>query len=331
MREIQLCGIGNALVDVVVHVPDRVLRLLNLENEKGTMRLISPQEQEEILRQVSECPQVTAAGGSVANSTFLFASLGGQAAFFCSTGADDYGEIYRKEFEKASVRFLSPISNTGSTGACVSVISEDAERTMRTSLGLSAEFGPKHINDEIFNKTEWLFCEGFVMLNSEVGRKACFDAMVKARKAGTKRAITCSEPIVISILGDEFKNAVFSSDLVFANEEESQALSSTSSLEEARRFLFEKLPNVVITAGEKGAFYKCGDIQGHAPSVPSKLVDQTGAGDAFAGSFLWGITHGYSPAESAKIGNFYAHKVISDNGARLKGDARKMLAEALSY
>ena len=329
MKEIQLCGIGNALVDVVIHVTDNKLKSLGLENEKGTMRLISSSEQETLLQQLSDHPKVTDAGGSVANSTFLFASLGGSAGFFCCTGADQFGDYYRKEFEKASVNFLSPINNEGATGVCVSIISEDAERTMRTSLGLSAEFGPKHINKDVLSKTEWLFNEGFVMLNSEIGRDACFDAMESAKLVGAKVAITCSEPIVISILGDAFRNAAFSADLVFANEEEAQALSSTSSLEHAKKFLFDKIPNVVITAGEKGAFFKFNGIEGHAPAIQSKLVDLTGAGDAFAGAFLWGITHGHSPFDSAAIGNFFAHKIISENGARLKGDAKTMLREFL--
>jgi len=329
MRKIQLCGIGNALVDVVIHVTDSELKALGLENEKGTMRLISTSEQELLLQKLSSHKKITDAGGSVANSTFLFASLGGTAGFFCSTGEDEYGDYYRKEFEKASVNFLSPINNQGATGICVSIISEDAERTMRTSLGLSAEFGPKHINKEVLNQTEWLFSEGFVMLNSDVGRDACFDAIETAKSVGTKVAITCSEPIVISILGDAFRNAAFNADLVFANEEEAQALSSTTSLEQAKKFLFEKIPNVVITAGEKGAFFKFNGTEGHAPAISSKLVDLTGAGDAFAGAFLWGITNGHSPMEAATIGNFFAHKIITENGARLKGDAKALLREFL--
>jgi sugar/nucleoside kinase (ribokinase family) len=133
-------------------------------------------------------------------------------------------------------------------------------------------------------------------------------------------AITCSEAWVVKSFSDDLWRALGQAHLVFANEEESYALSGAVDVVEAGRKLKDKFPHVIITAGPKGAYIWWEGSEIHVDAYPCEPRDLTGAGDMFAGSFLYGITHGYSPAESAKRACFLAREVIVQVGARLTGD-----------
>src|SRR5262245_17249993 len=174
-REFQLCGLGNAIVDIFLEVSDAEFQQLGFE--RGTMRLVDLAEQKTLLERYRKHEPKLVSGGSVANSTIAFSQLGGDAAFIGCVGDDRYGLFYSGEFEELGIDIGNPIIVNEATGTCVCVITPDAERTMRTCLAVSSHLAAKHVDEERIKKSDWLFIEGYVFANPETGQTAIREAI----------------------------------------------------------------------------------------------------------------------------------------------------------
>jgi sugar/nucleoside kinase (ribokinase family) len=321
MKTLDVTGIGNGLVDIFADIAQADFDSLGFE--KGTMRLVSSEEQHGLLERFAERRPAMCSGGSVANSMIAVAQLGGKSAICCRVADDQYGRFYRDECAQLGVRFPVALSSAGSTGTCVSLITPDAERTMRTSLGVSLELAPSHIDRSVIRESQWVFIEGYVFSNSDSGRETISEVLSMAKAEGTKVAVTCSDAWIVSGFGEPLQKALESTSLLFANEEESAALAGASDVLSAGRVLKDRFPYVVLTAGARGAYLWWEGEEFHVPAFACTPRDLTGAGDMFAGAFLYGMTHGLSPSDAAHRACFLASKVISQIGARLTGDIKK--------
>jgi sugar/nucleoside kinase (ribokinase family) len=174
-----------------------------------------------------------------------------------------------------------------------------------------------------------LFIEGYVFANPETGQRAIREAIQIAKDNGTKVALTCSDAFIPEVFGDAFRQALADSDLLFCNAPESVAVTQAENSADAFQKLKDLVPHCVVTDGPHGAFVRFGGEEVHVPAVKSEPKDLTGAGDMFAGAFLYGITHGYSPRLAAQGANFLCHKVITQVGARLQHGAREYWSSAV--
>lgn len=326
MKSINVCGVGNGIVDIFLEVSEEDFAKLGIE--KGTMHLVTPEEQQELLASFHGVG--LSSGGSAANSIIALSQLGGTGSFCCCLGNDEYGKHYKQEFEELQIKILSPLIEGGATGTSVILVTPDAERTMRTSLGIANSFEDGQIKEELIASAEWLFIEGYLLANPEGSGKALHTAVEYAKKHGTKIAFTCSEAWVVQSFESELRGIVSDCDLVFCNETEAKALAGTDDTKKALEVLSGYKCNTVVTLGGQGAYVSYDSFQGHIPAFSCSPVDVTGAGDMFAGSFLYGITHGYSPEFSAKGACFLASKVISQVGARMNADLQALWKEANS-
>ncbi len=325
MKLYDVYGIGNGIVDILLEVTDEDFASLGLE--KATMRLVEAEEQKALIDSFHDRHPVLASGGSVANSVITLSQLGGKSAFACSLGDDRYGLHYKSEFDQLGIELGNPLTVDEVTGTCAVLITPDAERTMRTCLGVSSALGASHIDKTIIEQSKWIFIEGYVFSNPEHGQEAIRTAVQYAKACDTKIAITFSEAFIVEVFGDALREAVEQADLIFANESEAMAYTSTSSGEEAFAKLAEIVPNCVVTLGERGCLVRFDGFEGHVPAAECKPIDLTGAGDAFAGSFLFGITHGIDPQTAAQGANYISSKVISHIGARLHSGVRTFWEE----
>ncbi len=327
MKSIDVSGIGNGIVDVFADVSEQQFAPLGFD--KGTMRLVETAEQKQLLGALSSGKPALVSGGSVANSTIIISQLGGKSALYCCLADDDFGRFYREECISLGMKVPVPLASRGSTGTCVVLVTPDAERTMRTSLGASLDLSDRHIDPAAIAESKWVFIEGYVFSNSDAGRSAIREAIKVARESKTKVAVTCSDAWIVSGFGTHLDEALKQSDLLFANEEEAAALAGGErDIAKAGRILKDRVPHVVLTAGARGAHIWWEGEEFHVPAFPCEPRDLTGAGDAFAGGFLYGINHGLTPVEAARKACFLAHNVIIQVGARLKGDVRKLWASA---
>ena len=321
-KSIQLTGICNPLVDILLRIEDDTLNFL--EAEKGTMRLVDNAEQAALLKKLNLTDAKICSGGSVANSIVSFAELGGTAGLIGALGADTFGGLFTSEIDKNNISLGAKPREGATTGTCISLITPDSERTLRTHLGEAAELDPEHVNHELIQNSEWLFIEGFPLINGDKGRSAIRDAVETAKKFNTKIAVTCSEPIVVALAGDDLRAALSASSLLFANEEEAKALSQQNNITDAFNSLSNQYPGVVVTAGPAGSHVFWNGKKSLIPAFKSTPIDLTGAGDMFAAGFLFGIISGLSADESARRGSFLAKQVIEQIGARLSQDLKKL-------
>ena len=328
MKEFQICGLGNAIVDIFLEISEAEFAELGFE--RGGMRLVDQADQKKLLEQYQKHEPKLVSGGSVANSTIAFSQLGGQAAFIGCVGDDRYGLFYSNEFEELGIDIGNPIIVNEETGTCLCIITPDAERTMRTCLAVSSHLAARHVDPDRVKKSEWLFIEGYVFANPETGQTAIREAIKIAKANGTKVAITCSDAFVVNVFGDALRDALKQTDLFFCNETEACAVTGATTAEDAFKKLNGSIPSVVVTNGPHGAYVRHGGVTTHVPAFPSEPKDLTGAGDMFAGSFLYGITHGVSPDKAARAAAFLSHKVISQVGARLHHGTRNYWNECLS-
>src|SRR4051812_35147886 len=152
-KEFDVCGLGNALVDILLELTDE--EFAPLAFEKGTMRLVEPAEQKLLLGTFGDHEPRLVSGGSVANSIIACSQLGGRGAFIGCVGDDRYGLHYTDEFQQLAIDFCTQPLVGETTGTCVSIITPDAERTMRTSLAVSSHLAARHVDADRIRASEW--------------------------------------------------------------------------------------------------------------------------------------------------------------------------------
>jgi sugar/nucleoside kinase (ribokinase family) len=329
MKRYDICGLGNAIVDIFLQVQDDEFNALGYE--RGTMRLVELDDQKTLLNRFAKGTHELqlVSGGSVANSVIAASQLGAQGAFIGCVGDDRYGLHYAEEFQDLRIHMGNPVIVGENTGTCVAIITPDAERTMRTCLGISSHLSDRHIDEDRIAQSTWLFIEGYVFANPQTGQHAIRKAIEVAKKHGTKIAVTCSEQFIPAVFGDAFGEALKATDLLFCNAPESLAITGKENTTDAFAALKEIVPNCVLTDGAQGAYVRYQGQESHVPAYACHPKDLTGAGDMFAGAFLFGITHGYDAAIAARGANYLCSKVISQIGARLQDDAVALWREAL--
>jgi sugar/nucleoside kinase (ribokinase family) len=330
MKQFNVCGLGNAVVDIFLELDDAAFDSLGFE--KGTMRLVELDEQQALLDKFHDGAHDLrlVSGGSVANSVIAATQLGGTGAFIGCVGDDRYGLHYAEEFEQLKIDMGNPVLVGERTGTCLAIITSDAERTMRTCLAVSSQLAARHVDRRRIEASEWLFIEGYVFANPETGQHAIREAIQIAKECGTKVALTCSDGFIPEVFGDVFREALADSDLLFCNAPESVAVTGAEDSRAAFAKLADMVPACVVTDGPHGAFVRYGGEEFHTPAVESAPKDLTGAGDMFAGSFLYGITNGFSAKQAAVGANFLCHKVITQVGARLQSGAPQFWSQAVS-
>jgi sugar/nucleoside kinase (ribokinase family) len=326
MKPYHLCGLGNAIVDIFVEVSDEEFATLGYE--RGSMRLVELAEQQMLLERFKDREPRLVSGGSVANSVIAFSQLGGAAAFIGCVGDDRYGLFYAGEFEELDIDIGNPVIVGQATGTCVALITPDAERTMRTCLAVSSHLAARHVDAARIKDSEWLFIEGYVFANP-TGQTAIREAIRIAKQHDVKVAVTCSEAFVVEVFHEPFFEALRQADLLFANESEACALTKATGAADAFAKLQAMVPACVVTAGRGGAFVRHAGAEAHVAAFPCTPKDLTGAGDMFAGAFLYGITHGFPAAQAARAGCFLAMKVITQIGARLHHGAKQFWSDGL--
>lgn len=328
MKEFHLCGLGNAIVDIFLELSDDEFRSLGFE--RGTTRLVDKLEQDILLKYFHARDPRLASGGSVANSVIALSQLGGKGAFVGCVGDDKYGLFYQQEFEHLGIDIGNPAIVDETTGTCVAIITPDAERTMRTCLAVSGHLSDRHVDEQRIKNSEWLFVEGYVFANPATGQGAIRRALDVAKANGTKVAVTCSDAFVVEVFGEAFFDALKQTDLLFCNATEAQAVTKAATPEAAFARLKDFVPNAVVTDGPNGAFVRFHGEEAHAAAFPCEPKDLTGAGDMFAGAFLYGVAHGIPPGKAARAANFLAMKVITQVGARLHHGTRDYWDAALT-
>jgi sugar/nucleoside kinase (ribokinase family) len=317
MKKYNIYGIGAALVDTEVEVSDEFLSKASID--KGVMTLVDEARQAELIGSLSgeSNTMLRKCGGSVCNSVVAASSLGAKAFFSGKVADDADGQLYIDDLREAGVDFHSAGQEPGVTGKCLVMVTDDAERTMNTFLGASEALSGREIDQAALVDSEWFYVEGYLV--TDEARTAATKAAVELAKAnGVKVAISLSDPFVVAVFGDALRQVIGDGvDLIFCNKDEATAFTGTETLEAASEALKHYTKTFAITDGANGAITFDGSSLEQSEGVEAKAIDTNGAGDMFAGAFLYAITSGKSYGWAADLANDCAAKVVARFGPRL--------------
>ncbi|MDQ6951477.1 MAG: adenosine kinase [Mariprofundales bacterium] len=312
-------GIGNAIMDIQVQCDDAFLQDQGID--KGIMTLVEEVRQREVLTALSGHQWHYCSGGSAANTVVGVAEMGGATGYTCLTGNDQHGEMYLTEMHQLGIH-INTEASSGTTGTCVVLVTPDAQRTMLTHLGISANLCSHHLNASDIACTEYLYIEGYLFAADET-RQAALEAIKIAATQGVKVALTLSDPFLINICRESFTKLMDDGaiNLLFCNQEEAIALTGKQDPRTAISNLNQQVPHVALTLGASGSLIADqGDLI-EIPGVEAKAIDTTGAGDMYAAGVLYGITHQRSWAEAGALGSRAAARIVAQFGARLGSEA----------
>lgn len=323
-------GIGNALVDKEFEVTDAFLASQDIQ--KGMMTLIDQTKQQALLSALTETfgLKKRASGGSAANSIVAVSQFGGKTFYACKVANDETGEFYMHDLHAAGVTTkLDQVrcASEGVTGKCMVMVTPDAERTMNTFLGITADFSEAELHLDELKQAHYLYIEGY-LVTSDMSRAAVLKARQVAKEHGVKTAMTFSDPAMVRFFRTGIDEMIGDGvDILFCNQEEASVFTGKDSLEEVIAAIQPFAKKVVITLGSKGALVVDENGRTEIASHPVKAIDTNGAGDMFAGAFLYGITQGMDNAKAGKLASLAASKIVTVFGARLsKTDHQAVLA-----
>jgi sugar/nucleoside kinase (ribokinase family) len=314
VAELDVVGVGNALVDVLSHEADDFLRRLGLA--KGTMHLVDEDRAREVYAAMG--PGVEISGGSAANTIVGVASFGGRAHYVGKVRDDQLGEVFSHDLRSVGVGYATAAATSGpSTGRCLIVVTPDAQRTMSTYLGASSRLGPADIDKQVIERGRILYLEGYLFDPPEA-QEAFRVAAGIAHAAGRKVALTLSDPFCVDRHRAAFLDLVERHvDILFANEAEICSLYRVRDFDAAAARVRGHCEIAALTRSERGSVIVGGDgVHVVAADPVDAVVDTTGAGDLYAAGFMVGLSRGLPLAACGRLGAIAAAEVISHVGAR---------------
>jgi ribokinase len=329
-------AIGNALVDHEYVLSDAALEETDLT--RGNMTLADIEEQQQLLAyfKLAEIePSKQAGGGSAANAMYTFASLGGKPFYACRVGDDTQGAFYLKDLHDAGVATSDKSIHAGGvTGSCVVAVTEDGERTMQTYLGTSSEITADNVDFDALMQADWLYLEGYLAMSESI-QPAMTQLRQQAGVHNAKIAVSFADPAVVKFAKEGLLNMLGNKvAVIFCNSEEAKLFTDKKQVKAAARALLEYCQTAVVTDGANGAVIARrsddeSEIEIHdiATPVVANVIDTNGAGDNYAGAFLYALSQQYSLPECGRLASEVSAQVIQQFGPRLASQDYRDIAQ----
>lgn len=319
MKKFQVVGIGNAMVDILARADEGFLSEAGIE--KGIMQLIDMDRAVDLYSRIGPAKEIS--GGSAANTIAGIAQLGGRTAYVGKVKDDQLGGIFAHDLRAQGAVYdtpLAPKSAEHETGRCIVLVTPDGERSMNTYLGVTEFLEPSDIDEAQMADAEWIYLEGYRFDGPE-SHEAFAKAIRATKGAGGRVSLTLSDPFCVERHRDAFRQMIVDGvDLLFCNRAELLSMYQTDDFDAALAKAATEVEILACTDSENGAHILSGGDRWHAPAIPTEIVDATGAGDLFAGAFLWALTEGRSLELCGRIGCVAASEIISHIGARPEAD-----------
>jgi sugar/nucleoside kinase (ribokinase family) len=321
-KDLQLCAIGNGLLDIQAGISDEEISQLGIA--KGEMRLVDSSFQQEIINKLGNRKLHKSSGGSAANSIIAFSQFGGKAAYNTLLGNDEYGNFYHNEFKELGIEINNHKLQNIPTGTCLVLITPDSERSMLTCLSASSHLSKEHINEDLIKRSEWLYIEGYCYSQQNTADAVDYSIEI-SKKYNTKIAVTFSDVFIVNLFKENLSKTIENAELLFCNEIEAKAYTGTDNSEDAFEELCKICPNVVLTLGSIGSKIKWDGHVYNIESFKTTPVDTTGAGDMFAGAFFYGILNNGNPEYAGRLASLASSRIVSTYGARYKGNIKEII------
>ncbi len=324
--QFDVCGVGNALVDVISPATDAFL--VEHAISKGAMTLIFDEPAVETLYS-KMAPGRETSGGSAANTLAGIASLGGRAAYIGKVSDDQLGGVFRHDLNAGGVSYnTAPQTGGPSTGRCLINVTPDGQRSMSTFLGCSPLLNADDLDEAKIAAAGIVFLEGY-LFDAPEAKAAFVKASEIAHQAGRKVALTLSDLFCVDRHKAAFRDLVGGHiDILFANEAEIMALYDADDFDTALTAARKDCEFVALTRSEQGSVLARGEEVVTVPADPiEKVVDTTGAGDLYAAGVLFGVATGRDLSTCGLLGSLAAGEIISHYGARPEADLAALVAQ----
>jgi sugar/nucleoside kinase (ribokinase family) len=318
MAQYDVYALGNALLDIEFAVSPEVLQ--NLGIEKGVMTLLDQDSQDKIVSNLANYDQKRSCGGSAANTLIAISQFGGEAFYSCKVADDEPGKFYTQDLIDCGVttNLETHEPESGVTGKCLVFVTPDADRTMNTFLGISGEFSAAELIPEAIANAEYTYIEGY-LVSGESSKQAAIKAKEMAQAAGKQVAFSLADPNMVKFFKSGLQEIIGSGvDLLFANEGEALLMADTDDFEQAIEYLKTVAKKFAVTRGASGSVVFDGEKLIQIEPFPVKAIDTVGAGDMYAGAFLYGITNGMNYAEAGRLASLASSRIVTTLGARMK-------------
>lgn len=330
-KKYDVYGIGNALVDIVTEVSDEFLKKNSVE--KGLMTLIEEDRQNELYHAIYNHSNDSnkQCGGSAANTIIAVSQFGGESFYSCKVADDELGQFYLSDLNSNGVdcNLLAESLPKGITGKCLVMTTPDASRTMNTFLGITQTYSVEQLDVEALINSKYVYIEGY-LVTSENGVEAMKTAKRIAEENNVKVALTFSDPSMVKYFKSQMEDVVGDGvDVLFCNEEEAMLFTEMDNIVDAREELKKFAKRFAITLGANGASIFDGETFIDIEPYKVEAVDTNGAGDMFAGAFMYGITNEHTYAEAGKIASLASSKVVTKYGPRLEWHQAKDIMHEL--
>jgi len=317
MPQFHVYGVGNALVDLEYEIPEAMLGELSID--KGLMTLIEEDRHHELLDKLAGIESSPCGGGSAANTIVASAQLGSSSFYSCKVADDDTGRYYLDDLAANGVQTnLKPDQlDSGHTGKCIVLITPDAQRSMNTYLGITQKISVAELDEAALKDSEYVYIEGYLVpeLNA---RAAAVKARELANASGIKTSLTLSDANMVNFFKDGLLDIIGDGvDMIFANEDEAKLMFGTDDINDCVAGMKTLTRQFAITQGAHGALVFDGEKLYDIPAKKVTAVDTTGAGDIYAGAFLYGLTHGMPFADCGELAGYAATTLIQQMGARM--------------
>ncbi|NQV09218.1 adenosine kinase [Candidatus Woesearchaeota archaeon] len=312
-------GIGNALIDVLIHAEHEMIEDLGLT--KGTFHLIDEEKLKRFEEKILHHDKKIMSGGSAANTLAGVAALGGSVLFFGKVGDDEHGAIYEEELKGHGVK-SGIVKEKGVTGKAITIITPDSERTFLVYPGVSTNMKRHELLDDDIKQSKFLHIEAYQLEDSEL-RNISIEAMKIAKAHNVKVSLDLGDAELVKRNLKDIKEMVKNYiDVLFANEEEAKVFTGKEP-EDALNEIAEMVEIAIVKIGKQGSMIKKGDNVHNIKPTPAEPIDTTGAGDIYASGILYGLSQGYSLDKAGNLGSALGAKLVEQTGARL--DAEIML------
>ena len=327
MARYHVYGIGNALVDMEYEVSFADLETLGID--KGVMTLVDESKQLEIMLHLAEHHHQRGSGGSAANTVIGLSQFGGKGFYSCKVADDELGHFYMRDLIEGGVDTNHHTEkDQGHTGRCVVLVTPDSDRTMCTFLGVSGNLSAKELVEAALRDSHWFYTEGY-LVTSAAARSLSIEARRIAEAAGVRTAISLSDPNMVKYFKDGLLEMIGPGvDLIFANESEAMGMAGTDDLGAAVDYLKTISREFAITQGPKGALVWDGERLIEIAGNKVEAVDTVGAGDMFAGAFLYGLTQGWTHQRAGDLASAASAKLVTSLGPRIaREETQSLLAD----
>ncbi len=317
MKPYDICVIGNALLDIDIEVSQETIDRLKIQ--KGVMTLINAERERELLEELAGIKHEKACGGSAANTAVIMSQLGSNVFYSCKVANDEAGDYFLNDLLTYGVatNLTGLVRTAGITGKCLAMITPDADRTMNTFLGVTEHFSVNELNLAAIANSSYLYIEGYLVATPSAFEAALLAAKT-AKENNTKIALSLSDPNMITYFREQFTQLIeIGVELLFCNKDEALLYTQQTDILGAQSVLKKFAQQFIITLSDKGSIVYNGSQTFNIAAYETHAVDTTGAGDIFAGAFLYGLLKGYHPAHAADIASLASSKVVARFGSRL--------------